>query len=70
MLQLLHYGYLIHCYVITKSHEKHVGGLFFGYGSPVTGDTYLWKTIIVKTRSEMKFVILVSSSSIFGLLYQ
>ncbi|XP_051113164.1 uncharacterized protein LOC127239177 [Andrographis paniculata] len=59
----------LHAYnEIIESYEGKHGGLFFVNGSGGTGNTYLWKTIIAKFRSQRKIVLSVASSGIVALL--
>ncbi|XP_051141165.1 uncharacterized protein LOC127258388 [Andrographis paniculata] len=53
---------------IIEAYEGKHGGLFFVNGSGGTGKTYLWKTIVLKFRSQRKIVLSVASSGIAVLL--
>ncbi|XP_077231904.1 uncharacterized protein LOC143865148 [Tasmannia lanceolata] len=55
--------------VITVVTEKK-GGLFFVYGHGGTGKTYVYRTLIVRLRSEGKIVLAVASSGITALILQ
>ena len=48
--------------------RKKKGEIFFVNGSGGTGNTYLWKTIITKLRSDGKIVLAIASSGIQSLL--
>lgn len=52
---------------IMESYENKTGGIFV-YGRGGTRKMYLWKTIVVKVRSERKYVVSIASSGIAALL--
>nr|CAD1817754.1 unnamed protein product [Ananas comosus var. bracteatus] len=54
-------------YFLSSVYEER-GKLFFVYGHGEQAKTYLWRTIIVKLRSERSIVLAVASSGIASLL--